>query len=151
MSSKFTFYAEGDKIEVRVVEFEHRLLHNQTDAVWLDSTITVEAGAFIGSFKASFTTHDLLSLHHQLKNALTTLTGTILCQNTGGGISLAIKLDNGGKAVITGVAQPNRLRRGTLNFRIDTDHFALIRTFRELEGTMRAFPPGQAIKSKGQA
>ena len=140
MAAQFTFFAEGGRIEVRVVEFENRSRKSESDAVWLDSTVTVEAGAFTGSFKASFTTDDLVSLHRQLKSALTSLCGTVSCQNTGGGFSLAIELGSDGRAVITGVARPNRLRRGTLTFRVDTDHFALIRTFRELEDTMQAFP-----------
>jgi hypothetical protein len=140
VATKFTFFAEGDMIEVRIVDFENRSPKNDSEAVWLDSTITIQAGAFLGAFKASFTTDDLLNLHEQLKSVLTTLSGTVSCQNTGGGLSLAIKLDSGGRAAITGVAHPNRLRRGTLTFRIETDHFALIRTYRELEDAMRAFP-----------
>lgn len=140
MATKFTFFAESGRVEVRIVEFENRAPENESDAAWLDSTITVEAGAFIGSFKASFTTDDLGSLHDQLKGALTTRSGTISCRNTGGGLWLAIRLDGDGRAVITGAAQPNRLRRGSLTFQLDTDHFALTRTFRELEDTMQAFP-----------
>jgi hypothetical protein len=150
VARQFTFFAEGGRIEVRIVEFENRSPQDENDTVWLDSTVTVQAGAFLGSFKAAFTTDDLMSLHEQLKSALTTLSGTVCCQNTGGGLSLAIKLDSSGKAAITGVAQPNRLRRGALNFRIDTDHVALIRTFRELEDTMRAFPVSQTIKNNGR-
>jgi hypothetical protein len=151
VATKFTFFAEGDRIEVRIVEFENRSKADQNDAVWLDSTVTVQAGAFLGAFKASFTTDDLLSLHEQLKSALTTLSGTVSCQNTGGGLSLAIKLDSDGRAAITGVAYPNRLRCGTLTFQIATDHFALIRTLRELEDTMRAFPTNHAITNNGGA
>jgi hypothetical protein len=151
MAAQFTFFAEGGRIEVRVVEFENRSRKSESDAVWLDSTVTVEAGAFTGSFKASFTTDDLVSLHRQLKSALTSLCGTVSCQNTGGGFSLAIELGSDGRAVITGVARPNRLRRGTLTFRVDTDHFALIRTFRELEDTMRAFPTNRTITTNGRA
>jgi hypothetical protein len=148
VATKFTFFAEGDRIEVRVVEFENRSSKNGSDAVWLDSTVTVQAGAFLGSFKASFTTDDLVALHGQLKSALTTRSGTVVCQNTGGGLKLAIKLGTGGRTTITGVAYPNRLQRGTLTFRIETDHFALIRTFRELENTLRAFPINQAKQSR---
>ena len=139
VAKTFTFFAEGDRIEVRIVEFETRSKVDESDTVWLDSTVTVQAGAFLGSFKASFTTDDLVRLHEQLQSALTTLSGTVSCQNTGGALSLKIRLDGDGRAAITGVAHPNRLRRGTLTFRIETDHFALIRTYRELEATMRSF------------
>lgn len=85
MAKRFTFFAESDKIEVRIVECEARSMAGERDPVWLDSTVTVEAGAFLGAFKASFTTDDLVSLHNQLKSALMTRSGTVSCQNTGGG------------------------------------------------------------------
>ena len=140
MAAKFTFFAEGDSIEVRIVEFETPK-PQESDAIWLDSTVTVEAGAFVGSFKASFTTDDLVSLHEQLKSALITQNGIVCCKNTGGGFSLVIKLGSDGRASIAGIAEPNRLRRGALHFEIATDHFALISTFRQLEDTLRAFQP----------
>jgi len=124
---------------------------DESDTVWLDSTVTVQAGAFIGSFKASFTTDDLVRLHEQLRSALATLGGTVICHNTGGGFSLAIKLDGDGRANISGVAYPNRLRRGTLTFKLVTDHFALIRALRELGNAMRVFPTSQRIKNNGWA
>jgi hypothetical protein len=151
VATTFTFFAEGDRIEVRIVELETRSKVDESDTVWLDSTVTVHAGAFIGSFKASFTTDDLVRLHEQLQSALTTLSGTVICHNTGGGLSLVIKLDSDGRASISGVAYPNRLRRGTLTFQLSTDHFALIRTLRELEGAMGAFPTFQTIKNNGWA
>ncbi len=147
VAKRFTFFAESDKIEVRIVEFEARSKADERDPVWLDSTVTVEAGAFLGGFKASFTTDDLVNLHEQLKSALIARSGTVSCQNTGGGLSLAIELDSDGRAAITGVAYPNRLRRGTLTFQLATDHFSLIRTLRELEDTMRAFPTSQTVKN----
>src|SRR5580704_988386 len=131
MANTFTFFAKVARIEVRTIEFENRSTKNEMDAVWLDSTVTVQAGSFSESFRVSFTTDDLVSLHEQLKSALTTLSGTVFCQTTGGGFSLAIKLDRCGKAAITGVAHPNRLRAGILHFQLDTDHFALTRTLRE--------------------
>ena len=143
MANTFTFFTKVARIEVRNIEFENRSTKNEMDAVWLDSTVTVQAGSFSESFRVSFTTDDLVSLHEQLKSALTTLSGTVFCQATGGGFSLAIKLDRCGKAAITGVAHPNRLRAGILHFRLDTDHFALIRTLRELEDTLQAFPTKQ--------
>jgi hypothetical protein len=148
MSATFTFFGERDWIEVRIVEFETCSPANEGGAVWLDSTVTVQAGAFLGSFKASVTTDDLMSLREQLRQALTSLSGTVSFQNTGGGLSLSIKLDGSGRTSITGVAQPNRLRGGVLNFRVDTDHFALIRALRELEDTLREFSSKQARNQK---
>jgi hypothetical protein len=143
MAAQFTFFAEQDRIEVRIVEFETRSSANQDGTVSLDSTVTVQAGAFLGSFKASLTTADLMSLRVQLRHALTSLGGTVSFRNTDGCLSLLIKLDGTGRTSITGVAQPDRLRAGILHFRVYTDHFALIRTLGELEDTLREFPSKQ--------
>src|SRR5580692_5859826 len=106
VAATFTFFAEGGSIEVRIVDFETPK-PQQIDAIWLDSTVTVEAGAFLGSFKASFTTDDLVSLHEQLKSALISQNGTVCCKNTGGGLSIVLTLRNDGRVAIIGIAQPN--------------------------------------------
>jgi hypothetical protein len=144
MSATFTFYGETDRIEVRLVECENPAAAKELNTVWLDSTVTVQAGAFLGSFKASVTTNDLVRLHDQLKSALTSLSGTALFQSSGGGLSLAIKLDSDEKTYITGLAHPKRLRQGILHFEIDTNHFALTRSLGEIKGALREFPTEQS-------
>jgi hypothetical protein len=149
MSEKFAFFAENDRIEVRLLDFENRSGENEVDAIWLDSTVTVKAGAFLGSFKAAFTTDDLVNLREQLKSALARLSGSVSFQNTEGGLSLTIEFDSRGEASITGVAQPNRLHRGILHFRVDTDQFALNRTLHELEYALRDLSVKQTGISSG--
>jgi hypothetical protein len=149
MSAKFTFFAENDKVEVRLLDFEIRSGENVGDTVWLDSTVTVKAGAFLGSFKAAFTTHDLVNLHEQLKSALESQSGKVSVQSTEGDLSLAIEFDGHGGASMSGVATPHRLRRATLHFHVDTDQFALFRTLHELEDALQEFPVKQPGISNG--
>jgi hypothetical protein len=143
VETQFTFLGKGDRIEIRIVEAETCSTASESDSDWLDSTVTVQAGAFAGSFKASFTPDDLVTLHEQRKQALTSLSEEVSFQNREGGLALSISLESGGTTSITGVAHPNRLREGMLLFRIDTDHIALIDTLRELEDALRAFPSTQ--------
>jgi hypothetical protein len=42
MAAKFTFSAEGPKVEARVIELENRSTANESNAVCLDSTVTVQ-------------------------------------------------------------------------------------------------------------
>jgi hypothetical protein len=141
VETQFTFLGKSDRIEVRIVEAETCYTASESDSVWLDSTVTIQAGAFVGSFKAYITIDDLTCLQEQLKQALTSQGETVSFQNTGGGLALSINLESGEQISITGVAHPNRLREGILVFRMDTDHFALIHTLRELENALREFPP----------
>ena len=149
MSAKFTFFAEDDKVEVRLLDFEIRSGENEGDRIWLDSTVTVKAGAFLGSFKAVFTTHDLVNLHEQLKSALESQSGRVSVQSTEGDLSLTIEFDGDVGASISGVATPHSLRRATLHFHVDTDQFALFRTLHELEDALQGFPVKQTGISNG--
>jgi hypothetical protein len=147
MATQFTFLAGGDRIGVRIVEFNVRSKANESDAVWLDSMVDVQAGKSLESFNAWFTAHDLATLREQLKEALTSLSGTVFFQNTGGGLALSITLDVGGRTFISGVAEPKLSRRRFLHFHIATDHFALIRTLSELEHALRSFPTNRTINN----
>ena len=51
MANTFTFFTKVARIEVRNIEFENRSTKNEMDALWLDLTVTVQAGGFSGSFK----------------------------------------------------------------------------------------------------
>ena len=148
MATKFTFFAESERIEVRIAEIENRPGVNGKNSLRLDSTVTVQAGAFLGSFKSSFTADDLEVLQSQLASALRSVEGTISFGNFKEGLELSIKLLGDGKASITGVAKPKRLPQGTLLFSLNTDHFSLIRTLRELEGVVRKFPSEQTMNSQ---
>jgi hypothetical protein len=147
MAKTFTFFAEDEKIEVRIVEVTNNIGGAETNVVWLDSTITVEAGAFLGSFKAAFTTIDLEELRQQLTSVLRASAGTIRFRNSGKGLELTILLNADGKASITGVAQPKRLQHGILHFAVQTSRMALFRSLRELEGIVRSFSTESAIHS----
>jgi hypothetical protein len=137
--STFTFFAEDDEIEVTLAELRNRTTVSAPHTIWLDSTVTVQAGAFLGSFKASLTADDLVRLRDQLKSALTLFRGTVLFQNSGGGLSLSIKLDEEGKTSIEGLARPSRLKRGILFFKIATNRAALERSLHEIESAIREF------------
>jgi hypothetical protein len=134
---------------VRLLDFENRSGEDEVDAIWLDSTVTVKAGAFLGSFKAAFTTHDLVNRHEQLKSALEYQSGRVSVQSTEGDLWLAIEFDGHGGASISGVATPHRLRRATLHFHVDTDQFALFRTLYELEDALQDLPVKQTGISNG--
>jgi hypothetical protein len=60
MSARFTFFAEDDKVEVRLLDFENRPGENEGDTIWLDSVVSVKAGSFLGFFTAA---HNLVNLH----------------------------------------------------------------------------------------
>ena len=91
MASEFTFVAGNERLEFRVVGLERPSLGTENLDDWLDSTVSVNIGAFTGSFKAAFTISDLIVLDEQLRNALSLHSGTASLQNSGGDISLSVE------------------------------------------------------------
>jgi hypothetical protein len=143
MEERITFTGDQGNFVIEVSAYENPSATHEDDANWLASRLTVSAEPFSGSFKAAFTTHDLASLHEQLKKALVSLSGTVTFQSTEDDLSLTIEFNKRGAASITGVAQPHGSRGAALHFRFDTEQSALTRTLHELEVVLRRFPVKQ--------
>jgi len=147
MASEFTFVAGNERLEFRVVGLERSSLGTENLEDWLDSTVSVNIGAFTGSFKAAFTISDLIILDEQLRNALSLHSGTASLKNSGGDISLSVEFKER-QAVVSGVIQPHRLKQAALHVRLDMSEAALYQTVQELEDVFRKFRP-HMLKSRG--
>jgi len=146
MAAEFAFGTENERICVRILAFESTA-DKESVVEWLDSTVSVNIGAFLGSFKAGFTTQDLMGLYEQLNIALTSPSGKVSFKNTGGDLSLSIEFDDRGHAIARGVIQPHRLPQGILHFRLDMAQSDLIATSEELHDALREFPVGKNARS----
>jgi hypothetical protein len=111
----------------------------------------VSIGAFTGSFKAAFTTGDLIMLDEELRNALASRSDIVSFKNTGGDLSLSIEFKHPEKPILSGVIQPHRLPQGVLHFRLDISRAALYRTLEELENTLQKFSTRNTQKSSAKA
>ena len=108
MAAEFTFVAGDERLEVKIIGFET----SENAGNRLGSTIAVSIGAFTGSFKAAFTTGDLIMLDEQLRNALASRSDIVSFKNTGGDLSLSIEFKHPEKPILSGVIQPHRLPQG---------------------------------------
>jgi hypothetical protein len=140
MENHISVGGEQGRIAIEVLAYENPSAANQDDANWLATKLSVEAGPFSGSFKVAFTTHDLISLHDQIKKALESLSGTVSFQNLEDDLSLNIEFDKRGRASVSGVAHPHGSQRAALHFQFDTDQSVLSRTAQELGAVLRKFP-----------
>ena len=147
MAAEFTFVAGDERLEVRIIGFETSSLEKENAGNWLDSTITVNIGAFTGSFKAAFTTGDLITLDEQLRHGLASKSGIVSFKNTGGDLSFSVEFKHSANPILSGVIQPHRLPQGVLHFRLDISQAALFRTLQELEDALREFPARNTHKS----
>jgi hypothetical protein len=147
MAAEFTFVAGDERLEVRIIGFETSSLEKENAGDRLDSTITVNIGAFTGSFKAAFTTGDLITLDEQLRHGLASKSGIVSFKNTGGDLSFSVEFKHPANPILNGVIQPHRLPQGVLHFRLDISQAALFRTLQELEDALREFPARNTHKS----
>jgi hypothetical protein len=136
MASEFMVGVGIERIEVRIAEVDKGPAINGKAVARLSSTVTIQAGGFLGSFRAFLSTTDLEKLHCQLRSALRTMDGTILFRDYEGELELLIKLHRDGNVLLRGIARPKRLPHGILHFSINSDHFELLRTLRELEAVL---------------
>jgi hypothetical protein len=134
------FAGEHGSLTIEVHGYQHPGVEDQDDANWLSCTLTVKAGPITGGYKSSFTTYDLIRLHDDLKNVLTTLTGVVSFENTESDIEFNIEFNKRGGAAVNGVAHPNRWQGASLRFRLETDQSTLSQTLRQLEAVLRRFP-----------
>ena len=140
MPTEFTFGAGDERISVRIESSKRSLNENQNHLDRIDSTLSVNLGAFSGSFKAEFAFQDLALLYERLINIVGSLSQTVRFKNKEEDVSLTIEGDGPGGATITGTIQPHRLKQASLIFRIDIPQSSLIRTAKELEDVIREFP-----------
>jgi hypothetical protein len=150
MAAEFTFVAGDERLEVGIIRFETSSLEKENAGNWLDSTISVNIGAFTGSFKAAFTTGDLIMLDEQLRNGLASKSGMVSFKNTGGDLSLSVEFKHPANPILSGVIPPHRLRQGVLHFRLDISQAALYRTLQELEDALHKFPATNTQKSSAK-
>lgn len=145
MGQEVTLTGEQGRLAIDVASYENPSATDRDDANWLASTIGVKAEPFSGAFNATFTTHELIILHEQLKKALASLSVTVTFQSTEGDLSLSIEFSKRGAATISGVVQPvvSHGAASALHFRLDTDQSALTQTLRQLEVALRRFPVKQ--------
>jgi len=143
MPEQITLAGEQGSLVIQVYGYERPSAEDQDDANWLRCELAVRVGPFAGTFKAAFTTYDLIAFSERLRSAVTTLSGTLSFQNTEGDIDLAIALDKRGGAVIKGRANPSGWLETSLQFRFDSDQSYLTKTLGQLEAVLRRFPAKQ--------
>ena len=141
MPTQFTFGAGQERISVRLTAPRNPSRDDRDATNRLDSTVKLNMGAFSGSFKAEFTTEDLLVLHARLIEAITSPPKTISFKNADGALSLSLEFNDQGEAIISGTIQPDRLRQASLVFRFDMQQSALSQTAEEVEDALREFKP----------
>ncbi|HVB56636.1 MAG TPA: hypothetical protein VNE63_09425 [Candidatus Acidoferrales bacterium] len=140
MAADFTFGAGEERIEVRIAVSKPPSGEKPNSANELDSTVILHLGAFSGSFTAEVLKQDLVILHDQLIMGFASHSATVPFKSVRDDLSLKIEFNGPGKAILSGTAQPHRLRQAKLTFQLEVEQSSLARTAEELEDFLRNLP-----------
>jgi hypothetical protein len=103
---------------------------------WLDSTVTVSAGAFAGSYNAVLTTCDFPRFRQELQRLYDTLEGVARFSTIERQIAITLSANSRGCISVEGSAEDAIADGNSLKFRFETDQTflpPLIRQIREIE------------------
>lgn len=133
----------GDRefVDVRVLGRERPDATDQWDGNWLESVVTVAAGAFHGTWRATLRADDLAAFHGELAAVLSAGSGTARLRSMEEWLALDVELDHLGHARVTGrgVDQPGTGNR--LDFALpELDRSGLAGLVRDLDGLLEAHP-----------
>src|SRR6516162_7258755 len=103
MDEAISIGGDGAKINFCVLGYENPSAQNTEDANWLEASLQITAGPFIGSINFSLTTHELISLYSQINNAVQSLQDNIDFETMDSNWSFHVKFETTGSAVAKGI------------------------------------------------
>lgn len=139
-SDVIVFGGEGGRIAFEISGYERPGSPDYHDANWLTVSVSIAAGAFSGSFGASFGTFELADLLRQLREGIDALSGTFTFENMERDVLMRIEFAQRGKARISGEAKPNSSPQSSLTFAFETDQSYLSQAVEALGAVVRRFP-----------
>jgi len=140
VSEEIRIGSKQGSILIEVDGYERPSAEDYDDANWLKCTVAVNAGAFDGNFKTTFTTHDFVVLHERVEHQLAEMSGDITFENTEGDLTLNINMDKRGAALMSGTVHPHKYLEASLRFEFESDQSYLEQTRRQIQAVIRKYP-----------
>ena len=131
---------QHERIEVEVFGYERAPVGDYYDDNWLRVRVSVSAGAFSGSYDASFLTGELFGFHDQLKTLYSTLRGEAVFSTLEEQLSLDLRGDGRGEIIVRGIAIDVLGDGNRLEFDLTLDQTYLQGTLEELRRILEVFP-----------
>ncbi len=113
------------------------------DYWWISGEVSISAGAFSGSFPASFRSPDFPPFREQLETLFKTLEGIATFTTLEGQLELEFRGDGLGHIVVTGTARDNAGTGNLLNFETGFDQTYLPAIVAALKRVEAEFPVEQ--------
>jgi hypothetical protein len=132
--------SERNRITVEVVNYERVASGEYSDDNWVNVAVSVSAGAFSGSFAASFITDEFASFRSQLRELHRTLKGEATFNTMEGQLALHLVGDGRGGITLKGDALDQPGIGNCLSFELTLDQTYLASTLDGLDQIIAAFP-----------
>jgi hypothetical protein len=132
--------SERNRVTVEVVNYERAALGEYHDDNWVNVAVSVSAGAFSGTFPASFITDEFVSFRSQLRELHRTLKGEATFTTMEGQLALHLVGDGRGGITLNGEALDQPGIGNCLTFELALDQTYLASTLDGLDQIIAAFP-----------
>jgi hypothetical protein len=136
----FEIKDSGNFIHIDVLGLEHTSAENEWDRRWLQTKISVKAGAFIGSYKASLINDDFVTLYKEFSKLYDNLHGEINFECLEDHLKIEIKSDGIGHFNTKVVSKDNCSNGAELTFYLYFDQTFLPEIIRSLERIIKNYP-----------
>ena len=136
----FEIKESGDFIGIDVLGFEYATTENDWDRRWLQTKISLKAGAFSGSYRASMINSEFVILYNEFSNLYDNLHGEINFKCVEHHLKLEIKGDGIGHFHTKVVSNDNSYNGAELTFYLDFDQTFLPEILNSLERIIKIYP-----------
>jgi hypothetical protein len=132
--------SERNKVTVEVVNYERAASGESHDDNWVNVAVRVSAGAFSGTFAASFITDEFVAFRSQLRELYKTLKGEATFTTMEGQLALNVVGDGRGGITLKGEALDQPGIGNCLTFELALDQTYLASTLDGLDQIIATFP-----------
>lgn len=129
-----------ERVEVAVLGYERAPAGEYHDDNWLRVRITVQAGAFSGSYDAAFLTEEIIQFRKQLEVMYESLRGEAEFTTLEEQLSLRLTANGRGEVLLRGTAVDTAGTGNRLEFQLTLDQTHLHRTVDELRQVTDRYP-----------
>ncbi len=129
-----------ERLEITVTGYERGASGDHHDDNWLNVTVSVVAGAFGGSFGATFQAAELLDLYTGTSQLYETMSGCVRFETLEEQLSLDMVGNGRGSIELRGEAMDQPGIGNKLSFALQFDQAQLHRSVQSLKAAVAAFP-----------
>ncbi|WP_146185112.1 WapI family immunity protein [Flavobacterium pallidum] len=140
MTTYFEISANGSYIRIEIIEYSYQSSETYWDGNWVNSNVSVKAGAFSGSFNACLMTIDFENFKNELVKLYEKLNGIAVFQTIESQVGIKIIGDGIGNLNAECIVLDNAGYGNILEFEINFDQSHIPKILNQLDKITVEFP-----------